>query len=144
MTIDLTPEQSEVGPNGYRVGYNEDGDWVEWVPDDDNPGEFLPLMLRRNDQAMWEAYKEFGEKVWWTVHGDLLCRIPTSEISMAEEQKPIFERTKEAARRIEDKYGRENLTWSDFEFGLVTGRMSALAWVFGAEWKQSLDIRNMV
>ena len=47
----------------------------------------------------------------------------------------VWERALAAAKKMEDELGIENLgPWSDFEWGMLNGKLSALRWVMGNEW----------
>lgn len=47
----------------------------------------------------------------------------------------IWEGSLRAQRQTERRYGLENLgPWSDFEWGMINGKLSAIRWMLGDEW----------
>jgi hypothetical protein len=125
-------EPGEVGPNGYRVGYNEEGDKVEWLPDEENPGQEWPMILRRNDASLIEAATEFEERIWYDRKLVLQQRVAAGEDTIdAEIEKGMLK----AMRRVERKYGgKKKLRYyyqDDFGWGMMCGKLSALRWVVG-------------
>lgn len=76
-------------------------------------------------------HNELWEKVWWNRRQVIMAEVEAEDVPMTEDRKALIETAKKAAQRIEDKYGVENLTVDDFDYGLMSGKLSALSWVMG-------------
>jgi hypothetical protein len=95
-----------------------------------------------------EIIEKLREQVWYNRHQVWLEKLTTGEAVIIEDNeergkdpfglrthRSIFEGARTAARKVEKKYGVEELgPWSDFEWGMINGKLSALRWVLGDDW----------
>jgi len=93
-----------------------------------------------------EAEEELEQKIWYNRHQIRAEKIEASEIKLINRKdftiesaqntivKEIWEGAKKSAKRVEKKYGKENLLWDDFDWGMLNGKLSALRWVMGEDW----------
>ena len=103
---------------------------------------------RRLSEIM-EAEHLLFRQVWYNRHWNLRSEIERGKhkvVTRKEWEKYPKRRQKTtldtiwasalaAAKRTEDEVGLENLgPWSDFEWGMLNGKLSALRWVTGSEW----------
>jgi hypothetical protein len=86
----------------------------------------------RTEAEVHEALEKFVDQIWYNRHQMLKERVRKKELTVAPE---IWKGALASAKRVEKKYGVENL-WheSDFEWGLLSGKVSALRWLTGDDW----------
>lgn len=103
-----------------------------------------PRSLKEIDDALDLLWHQ----VWYNRHQNLRIRIERSETQIVQEEafpakdplnrpigRAVWKLAQKAARRVERKYGADNLgPWDDFEWGMIMGKLSALRWVLGEEW----------
>lgn len=79
-----------------------------------------------------EAENEFFEKIWFDRHLSLRYRVENGQATVAPD---IWKEALSSAQKVIDRYGEENLgPYSDFEWGMINGKLSAIRWVLGSEW----------
>jgi len=100
----------------------------------------------RGYSEMLEVEKELEEKIWYNRHQNYAYQIETGKIKLISRKDFTIEKSKEtiikdiwagakkSALKIEKKYGKGNLIWDDFEWGMINGKLSAIRWVTGNEW----------
>jgi hypothetical protein len=86
----------------------------------------------RSKDDILEAEEEFFTKVWYGRHKLLEEMVKSGQTQV---YSKTWEKALEAARKIEKRYGKKQLAeWSDFEWGMLNGKLSTLRWVSGSEW----------
>ncbi len=77
---------------------------------------------------------EFCEKVWFDRHLSLRYKV---ENGLETVDPQIWAGALKSAERVIQQYGEENLgPYSDFEWGMLNGKLSALRWVMGEDWDE--------
>ena len=80
-----------------------------------------------------KAEQEFFDKVWYDRSQMLVSNILEGNSEMPPEE--IADNAGLARSKIETKYGKKNLgPYSEFEWGMINGKLSALRWILGDEW----------
>jgi hypothetical protein len=72
------------------------------------------------------------DRIWYNRHQVLKDQLEKGETTV---DPNIWQGALASAKAVEQKYGEENL-WhdSDFDWGMVNGKLSALRWVIGEDW----------
>ena len=86
----------------------------------------------RTEKEVYSALERFVDQIWYNRHQGLKKRVAKKEVTIAPD---IWKGALAAAKQIETKYGEESL-WheSDFEWGMLNGKVSALRWLTGDDW----------
>lgn len=95
-----------------------------------------------------DAHDLLMHQVWYNRHQNRRTEIEEGKIKLVDRPprgkfkykqdeilRDVWQGALRAQKEVEKKYGKENLgPWTDFEWGMVNGKLSALRWVLGEEW----------
>lgn len=97
----------------------------------------------RGLQEIMTAMDELFDKIWYNRHMNRMYHLKNGDIEVIPAgtnrygndviHEDILGQAKVAAQRVRDKY-EDTGPWSDFEWGMLNGKLSALRWVLGDEW----------
>ena len=88
--------------------------------------------IPRSETEILEAVEELFDKVWYDRHQLLRDLV---ESGRHEVHPDIWKGALKAAETVETRYGKDALgPWTDFDWGMLNGKLSALRWVLGDDW----------
>ncbi|MBY5555233.1 DUF4935 domain-containing protein [Rhizobium leguminosarum] len=125
----------------------EHEDWLE-----DIDAEFNWTQEPRRLSEILEAARLLERQVWYNRHWNLRVAIDEGDARIVTKEEwdaagtgncndliteGTWKAALESARRTEEEVGIENLgPWTDFEWGMLNGKLSALRWIMGEEWDE--------
>lgn len=124
--IEAVLEKLTIGLEEYKIVHQSD--ISNCNGSDDNDYDDKPRSL----DEIAQASEEFFDKVWFDRHMSLKYNIETGKETV---NPGIWKGAMESEKCMIEKYGQENLgPYSNFEWGMLNGKLSALRWVLGCEW----------
>lgn len=94
---------------------------------------FDQVWYNRHKYHMWEIEKGKVKIVTHEEWDRLLAKNKKNHSKLIVDS--VYRKAKAAALRVEKKRGKENLgPWTDFEWGMINGKLSAIRWMLGDEW----------
>ncbi len=94
--------------------------------------ESSDILKERSEDEINSFLDEFTDKIWYDRH-QLLKSLDEEKSTNVDHE--IWADAVAAAKKVEDRYGIENLgPYSDFEWGMINGKLSTLRWIVGLEW----------
>lgn len=97
----------------------------------------------RGLREILSAMDELVDKIWYNRHCNRSYGIENGDIRIVPDgtqkygndviHESIWKGALNAAQRVEEKYD-DTGPWSDFEWGMLNGKLSALRWALGDEW----------
>jgi Sel1 repeat len=110
--------------------------------------EWMEEQEPRQESEIADALRLLEDQLWYNRHMVRRQMIEMGKIKIIDKEtnpakdhpsttilRHIWEGALKAAAEVEKKRGLENLgPWSDFEWGMISGKISALRWLLGDEW----------
>ncbi|WP_088743304.1 PIN domain-containing protein [Cobetia sp. QF-1] len=97
----------------------------------------------RGLREILDSMDELVDKVWYNRHQNRIWLIDNGRVEIVPKgtkrygsdiiHEDVLQGAIKSAERIQGKY-EDTGPWSDFEWGMLNGKLSALRWVLGDEW----------
>lgn len=135
---DLLPESSaEADQLPIEAFVVRDCDSDEPCDEDDDDYDEVCEDKPRTMDEIYEAIETLKKQIWYNRHMNRRWQIEVGEV-YPERQNYILDEISAGAlkyaKKVEDELGKENLgPWTDFEWGMLNGRLLELRWAVGNE-----------